>query len=174
MKKDIVEEFKESNDNRVLVQLNDEFVTINNINKDIMTSAEAFEQLKSQDGHDIEYLQVPYDTEYLPIEKLGKIIHESVATDKTIVLSDHNGLHRSTVAIIITMLIQYHRGLLQFVDENGEPDFDVQLGSSFTKSFARLQYSRKRETSYIHCTIHRHKMERNRYSNRYCQFVSLS
>ena len=146
LKKDIVEECKESNDNRVLVQLNDEFV----INTYIMTSAEAFEQLKAKDGHDIEYLQVPYNPrnifEYLPIEKLDKIIHESVATDRTVVLSDHNGVHRSAVAIIVTMLISYHRELLQFVDENGEPDFDVQLGSPFTKSFARLPYSRNRET----------------------------
>ena len=40
-----------------------------------MTSAEAFEQLKSQDGHDIEYLQSPYNQ-----RNIFKIIHESVAT----------------------------------------------------------------------------------------------
>ena len=117
-----------ANDGQVLLheemnhKITENWFKINKFNNEVLTANDVFKQLKD-DGYKIGYKKLPFNPKDLynsnKLSILGEFIGKLISTDKIILFQCRTGEHRSTVGMILTVLISYHKEELKFVDDNG-------------------------------------------------------
>eukprot|EP01084_Bolivina_argentea_P074160 134554_1 len=137
LKVDIASEAAE-NDNKMLVhfeseshELKESILPIDGTNPNcIQTTQQIFDALASK-GYPIGYQKLPFNPknsmQFEQLERLGRVIQSHIETDSTIIFSCRQGIHRSSVAAVLSILVAYHDGCLAYVDNDEDIENDADI-----------------------------------------------
>eukprot|EP01084_Bolivina_argentea_P208892 355977_1 len=122
LKNDIINELMDNN--KILTyyeseshELLENILPINSKNKsEIETLQQIFYRLSN-----VQYKKLPFNPQNslqpLQLERLGEIITKHIQTNNIIIFNCRQGIHRSSVAAVLSVLIAYHIGTLTYIND---------------------------------------------------------